>query len=120
MTTLPYTALRMRSSRHTGRTVGFRGFRFRRRLRVPYAALPQRRAVSYPRRVENAEVARAGRPRGLRIVSVVEVERPLVVCRTVSRLVRSSSTMVGAIAVTEPMVARCKPPVAEPSHGSPV
>jgi hypothetical protein len=47
---LPYAALRRRSRRRMGRTLGFRGTRCRRRLScpgLPYAALPQRRAVPY-------------------------------------------------------------------------
>ena len=54
----------------------------------------------------------------MRIVSAVEVERQLVVCRSASRLVRSPSRMAGAIAVTGPMAARCRPPVAERLSGS--
>ena len=48
MITLPYAALRTRVCRHTGSTLGFvvDGFEG---VSVPYAALPQRRAVPYSR-----------------------------------------------------------------------
>ena len=66
MITLPYAALRTRCGRHTGRTLGFLGRRARRRVLwpdLPYAALPQHRAVPYSTKAPEAGAEQTPEPR---------------------------------------------------------
>ena len=66
MITLPYAALRTRCGRHTGRTLGVRDGRSRRRVLwpgLPYAALPQRRAVPYSTKAPEAGAGQTPEPR---------------------------------------------------------